>query len=721
MKRKMNCTAMALLLATFTTGCVGEIKADTGENSTEDTILLTSSEVSEEVQALLQEDFFSNRDYRTEIENENPVTLTFNNEQITSTSSDGVSISGSVVTITKDGSYILTGDLTDGQVIINTENDTDKVQLVLNNVTLNNSTSSPINVVNADKVFVTTLENTENNISANISEDTSVDGGIFSKCDLTLNGNGILNIDVKNGDGIVAKDELTITSGTYNIIADGHGLNSNDGIAIANGTFNITAEKDGLHANHSTNTEKGYIFIVDGDFTINAGQDGIDTGNFLEINAGNFDITTNGGWENAPIKEAIPNTHGGGMMGGSTAGNRNNMGGMPQDIDLEGVDLDAIMGMREQLKGGMSLENIEGMEEILSKLEPLMQQIPQVQEMPQNQQMQIMTNQQVQGMPQGQQMQGMPQDQQMQGMPQGQQMPLDGAEMNFDRQDFANILVDENATETEVETTPSMKGLKSAGSMRIYDGTFNLDCYEDAIHSDMNVDIYTGSFNIGTGDDGIHANWNLNIYGGDIEIVNSFEGLEGQQIYIAGGNIDMYCIDDGINAASNNRNPEDTAISLTIAGGNITIDSNGEGDGLDSNGSLLVTGGNILVSSTMDDNRDVALDAQYGAVITGGTFIGTGISSTNIQNFENNSTQGSILVSLTQTQEGTVQLMDSNGDLLVDFTPAKEYSAVIISMPALTLGETYTLVAGEHTENITLSSLQYGSGGSSMMMNRAGR
>lgn len=687
---------------------------------------------------LLADDFFSNRDYRTTIDSDSPVTITFSGDSITA-DGEGVVIEGSTVTITTEGSYILTGTLDDGEVVVNMTDETHKAQLVLDQVSIHSSTSAAIHIPVADKVFITTTEGSENFLSSVIDNEESVDGTIFARCDLTLNGLGSLDLQVENGDGIVAKDELTITSGTYSVTGDGNGMDANDGISIADGTFHIQVEKDGFHAEHSSNESKGNIYIQNGTFYVNVQRDGFDAGGYLEIVDGYFDITTNGGWESAPVKVAASNN---GMMGGMTRPNTTTGG-------QTGVD-DTFL-RPEMTEGDFSQQYTDRNEMRPEQDTSMNQQGQQDPNMNQDGQQDPNMNQEGQQDPnmsqqdpnmnqQGQQDPNMSQQGQTQqgGMmsqflPEGLELPEDfdpstmTPEMMMEfiatldpsiveqleemmgqhGQMGGNYVVD--GSEEDLEA-PSTKGLKSQGELRLYGGTFVLDCYDDAIHSDTWVEIHDGSYEIGTADDAIHSNWDTIITGGDINIVSCFEGIEGQRIVIAGGLIDMYCGDDGINAASANIDPDDKTVSLTITGGKIIMDTNSEGDGLDSNGSILITGGDILISSTTDQ-RDTSLDSQYDSIIYGGSFIATGSSSGTIQNFDEGSTQCSILSVLSSVQSGQVTLKDSSGKVLVDFLPVKEYQAVAISIPELEIGETYTLVAGNHTETITMDSLQYGSGG----------
>lgn len=166
-------------------------------------------------------------------------------------------ISGSTVTITDEGTYILSGTLNDGMIVVSGE-DTDKIRLVLDNVEIKSSDSAAVYVLEADKVFITTASGSENTL-ANGGEyaaidDNNIDAVIFSKSDLTLNGAGSLTIDAAAGHGVVSKDDLVLTSGTYNITAASHGLSGKDSVRIANGTYTITSGKDGIQAENTDQT-----------------------------------------------------------------------------------------------------------------------------------------------------------------------------------------------------------------------------------------------------------------------------------------------------------------------------------------------------------------------------------------------------------------------------------------------------------------------------------
>ena len=192
---------------------------------------------------------FSNRDLSGDYDTAEAVTISLNGTSA-SASSDSVQISGGTVTITAAGTYILSGTLDNGSSIVNATKD-DKIQLVLDGVTIRSETFAAIYVVQADKVFVTLAESSVNTLTNGGSfvqcDDNDVDAVIFAKDDITLNGAGKLVIASPAGHGIVGTDEVTVTGGTYEISSAKCAIRGKDSIAISDGSFTIKAGTDGLH------------------------------------------------------------------------------------------------------------------------------------------------------------------------------------------------------------------------------------------------------------------------------------------------------------------------------------------------------------------------------------------------------------------------------------------------------------------------------------------
>lgn len=242
-------------------------------------------------------DLFSNRDLNNGYEKKGSIAIKLNKTSA-SCSSKAVKISGRRITITDEGTYILSGTLKNGMVIIDAEK-TDKIQLVLNGAKISSSTSAAVYVKQADKVFLTTAANTKNKLSNGGTyeaiDDNHIDAVIYSKDDLTLNGKGLLKINAKSGHGIVSKDSLVLTGGRYVITAEKHGLSGKDDICIADGSYQITSGKDGIHVENDDDAAYGFLYISNGTFHITAEGDGISSSYFGQIEGGNFNILAGGG------------------------------------------------------------------------------------------------------------------------------------------------------------------------------------------------------------------------------------------------------------------------------------------------------------------------------------------------------------------------------------------------------------------------------------------
>lgn len=669
------------------------------------------------------DDMFTNRDLDVGYEESEAVHINLADDSTTLTMGDdeeetsvsGVTVDGNVITITEEGTYILSGTLTEGQVIVDA--DDAKVQLVLDNADITCASSAAIYVKSADKTFITLAEGSEN-ILMNTAEyeaidDNNIDAVIFSKDDLTLNGNGTLTINSEYGHGIVSKDDLKLTSGTYNITAASHALSGKDSVRIAGGTFNLVSGKDGIHSENTDDEEKGFVYIAGGDYSIESTGDGIDASYVVQIDDGTFDITAGGGAENST------KTHND-MMGGGPGGDGNapQMGEAPNSdssdsstdrptppdkTDSDTSDSSNGNGQTPpEMPDGAPGENAGSSDSTDKQTPP---------EKPSGDTSNGGGTQQV---------------------PDTTTVSTESTDQNSAAADGTtgdNVANDNTTSDSTTEDNASTKGIKADGAIYVNGGTFNIDSADDSVHSNSDVTLNAGTYTISTGDDGVHSDTALLVNGGTITISESYEGLEGLTVTINDGDIDITASDDGINAAGGNdasgfggmggdgfmgmKAPGDTDSAdednvqndtstdemwMEINGGSIHVLAGG--DGLDSNGDLTINGGEVYIDGP-SDNGNSAID--YGdrssCYINGGTVVAIG-SSGMAEEISDESDQQVAFVKLdSQMQAGDVTLTDSDGNVIVSYTALKAYDCVIISTKDLTEGQTYTLTtSGTETE-----------------------
>ncbi len=556
----------------------------------------------------------------------------------TENAASDVYISGNIITITKEGTYVLSGALSEGQIIVDA--DSAKVQLVLDNADITCASSAAIYVKNADKAFITLAEGSEN-ILMNTAEyetidDNNIDAVIFSKYDLTLNGKGTLTINSEYGHGIVSKDDLKLVGGTYNITAENHALSGKDSVRIADGTYNLTSGKDGIHSENADDDEKGFVYIASGDFTIESTGDGIDASYVVQIDDGDFDITAGDGAGNATkTNNDIPGGGAGGDMGGGAPGGDKPSGEAPSgEAPSGGPSSDSGSGKQTgqtppDRPDGDSFDGSRPDEKASDNAGSQTSQTP--------------PDKSGKDTSDGQQS-----DKNSQSKDAADSTTASGASSDTDSEAASSTSSDTDSTST--------KGIKSDGALYVNGGTFTINSADDAFHSNSDVTINDGTYTISSGDDGMHADSALLVNGGTITVTESYEGLEGLNITINDGKIDIAASDDGMNAAGGNdqsgfggmggdgfkgmqapdaaqksddtsdntsdntQKPNDTSDTAQTTG-NITV----EAQKSDNTSDTAQTTGNITVAAQKSDNTsvasqdtDAASDDEMWMVVNGG-------------------------------------------------------------------------------------------------------
>lgn len=614
------------LSMTAVAGCTGA-KSSTGNvvsSETETNAEETSAQ--SEAGSYSSADMFTERDLAGTYEESGAVYVTLSDDGIAG-ETDGVVIDGQMVTITAEGTYIFSGTLSEGQIVVDADNA--KVQIVFDNVDITCASSAAVYVKSAEKVFVTLAEGSQNTLR-NTDEyvaidDNNIDAVIFAKSDLTLNGTGSLTIISAEGHGIVSKDDLKIIGGTYDITAAGHALSGKDSVRIADGTFILTAEKDGIHAENADDEEKGYIYIADGDFTITSDGDGMDASNIVQIEDGTLDITAGGGAANS-LK-----THESDVPGGPG-------GGMPQN--------------GEKLDG---------------------ESMPQMGEKPDGENMTEM----------GKRPDGTTPPEKPSQTDQSDTADETAAPDNATDHQSSSAETTEDTTTDESGT--STKGIKAGGGMYLKGGTYQIDSADDSIHSNANITIADGTYTLATGDDGVHADDALIVNGGTITVTESYEGLEGLTVTINDGTIDITARDDGINTAGEKMELNggyihilaggdgvDSNGDLTINGGEIYIDgpSDNGNSAIDygdrssayvNGGTLVAIGSSGMAEVMSDSSKQKVLMVKLGEQMEAGNVVLTDSEGNVIVSYTALKSYDCVIISTAEVESGATYTLTTSG------------------------------------------------------------
>lgn len=268
-KNRITAVALSCLLTVSLAACGGK----EGSSSTS-----SGGNTSAPTAPVIDETMFSDSDKKTEPSAPTAVTL-----------------DGKTLTIGKAGEYVITDSIKSGQLVVDTDKNSE-VHLVLNGVNITSDAAPAIYIKKAKKVIITLAEGSENLLSVKGTiADGEEDGAIYSKCDLTVNGKGSLKANTESGKGITSKDNLIITSGSFDITSKGHALDGNDSIRILDGSFKINTSGDGLHAENLENMDLGFIYMAGGSFDITAGLDGISALGSLKILSGSYKIFSGDG------------------------------------------------------------------------------------------------------------------------------------------------------------------------------------------------------------------------------------------------------------------------------------------------------------------------------------------------------------------------------------------------------------------------------------------
>ena len=585
----------------------------TGTKSSTDNIVSTETEVNAEETAAQSEtgtfssaDMFTERDLAGTYEESEAVYVTLSDDGITGETA-GVAINGQTVTITEEGTYVFSGTLSEGQIVVDA--DDAKVQIVLDNVDITCATNAAVYVKSADKVFVTLAEGSQNTLR-NTDEyvavdDNNIDAVIFSRSDLTLNGTGSLTIVSAEGHGIVSKDDLKITGGTYDITAAGHALSGKDSVRIADGTFVLTAGKDGIHSENEDNEEKGYIYIADGDFTITSDGDGMDASNIVQIEDGTFDITAGGGAAYS-LK-----THESDMSGGPG-------GGMPQNGEKpDGEDMPE---MGEKPDGA-------NMPEMGEKLDGA--NMPEMGEKPDGENMPQDTTTDESGTS-------------TKGIKADGDMYLKGGTYQIDSADDS---------------------IHSNANITIADGTYTLATGDDGVHADDALIVNGGTITVTESYEGLEG-LTVTINDGTIDITARDDGINaaGEKMELNGGYIHILAGGDGMDSNGDlTINGGEIYIDGPSDNGNSAIDYGDRSSAYVNGGTLVAIGSSGMAEGMSDSSKQKVLMVKLGEKMEAGDVVLTDSEGNVIVSYTALKSYDCVIISTAEVESGATYTLTTSG------------------------------------------------------------
>lgn len=577
--------AFALFIGVAAWILVDHFSKDATQDST--TQQTTQESLTEAVDVSQLDLEYSGRDSDASFDETSATTIELNDgATVNGSSASSVSSNGQTITISGEGTYVLSGTLTQGQVIVEAE-DTAKVQLVLKGVSIHNESGPAIRINAADKVFVTLAEGTTNTLTDGSSY--TLDEGsdepnatLFSKADLTINGSGALNVTGSYAHAINSKDDLVIAGGTFNITSQTDAVRGRDCVKISDGTFNVTASEDAFKSNNDEDATRGFVLIDGGTYSVSAGDDAFHAETALLIRGGDITVTScEEGYEAALIQ----------VEGGNS------------NITANDDGLNASYGSSASSTGGGTMG---------AGADP-------------------------------------------------------GANGSVNSGAGANANADTGAgTDANAGVTTNASTNTSSNATSV-------------------------STNAGTG-----------------TTMNNAPSSEGTAPSSNGTAPSGDMANNGGAGGGGGMGEADSRCQVKISGGTLSV--NAGGDGIDSNGTLEITGGTVLVSGP-ENNGNSALDYASTATVSGGTMIIAGMDGM-AQGFSSG-TQAFAMVSATGSAGSTIQIASADGTVLASFTAPKQFDNVVVSAPGMTDNQTYQLLVDGTATQFTASTTatQSGMGG----------
>ena len=611
-----------------------------------------------------------------------------------------VEVSDGVWNITSAGEYTLSGKLEEGRITVNAGDD-DEVKLILNGVSISSSQGAPVQVINAGEVTLKSEEDSYNVITDSRAaaavdtddEDNDGDAAVWADCDLKLTGKGTLIVEASYDNGVKSKDDLSVKNVTLKVTAPGNALKGNDSVEIESGELIlVSTASDGIKTSNSSvsskGNQKGSVVISGGKVDIYSACDGISAAydvvisdtETCAVNIFTADYSDKSGEASASsdLYLVIPTS----LYDDSLTYTAVFYNEDDTQTEVTFSYDSMVYSGRTAAYYGLIAKAPSGYSSVMFFVKNGSDTVSSSDGEAFNSSMNAWLVSSVSG-------------------------TLEG--------DWVRL----GSSSGSDKTSYSAKGVKAANSVTVSGGTVAICAMDDGIHANGGdalengssgaggVTVSGGSVSVTSADDGIHADGELNITGGVVDIAESHEGLEGNVINISGGSVTVNAGDDGINACAGDKTP-----LVNITGGYLDVTTpSGDTDALDSNGSVAVSGGTVIIKGGASSGGMAgSVDVDGSVTVTGGTVIALGgICST-----PSSGSVNTYISSGTSFTAGDYVLKDSSGSEIVTFTLSSNYSSVWIASEALSLNGEYLLTRGSDTVlSWTQTSSTVGSAGNS--------
>ena len=602
--------------------------------------------------------------------------ITLNGDEVSVFGGGAYAFDGNVM-ITGKGKYVISGTLADGSVIVDADSSA-KIWIMLDGVDITCSTGACFDVEQADKVFLSLAEGSENRLTTlgfsaeNLT--AGMDGAVFSRDDLTINGTGSVTVTAEEESGIVCNDELVLTGGTVTVDAAADALHVNDNLRVmeaklnlkagddgisltgleselywASGTLTATASGDGINAENN-------IRILDGALTLDAGDDGISAGGVtgtLEISGGSVQITA--------ADKGISSENTVTMTGGTV------------EIDAEDDGVSAV-GLFRMEDGALTITSRDD------------------------------------------------------GIHSDTAVEIAGGTLRIPScyEGIEAVTIDVSGGEITIE--PEDDGLNANGGVNSFGGGFGGGGFGGFGGRPGGMQGGPGTGMPGQSAEGENDGFEPPMIpkGNENErperpMMPDEDGNAGSEMPATGGAEGQR--EPGTDAAAgeppampmqetaSTETADGTETWIHVSGGSITVVNSvaRDADGLDSNGDIIISGGVIRVSLTNSGSNsalDCGTESGGRMEISGGEVIACG-SYSMAEGFDSSSSQCSILYNIKRGAPAgtTVALEDSEGNIILSYEVPCSFSSVAISCPEMQIGETYLVAIGDSVEEITLDSV----------------